>query len=511
MDSRLAEPQIFVRGTVVADMRWKQEREEVIELVYRVQADHGGNVAEREARKLGTWAPDAIKRGKKIRWLVAKGAPPVLSVTNKGSKALDAALASRDVAVPQPHWFGGSIVSVHSPTGPVLLPRSYEPYEELKQRALEQGLLTQDDIDRVAEAVRKEDEEPEEYRTLDEQVFPGTRGFAVAMEYNESHPLGGGTLDPAGHEGAYQVTATLTRRGAPNVPWVYVTDPYVMEGDSHLRLPELRGENDAVAVPFVIFSGEAGEEIWFELVSNQQNRLGQIRTSLRADSIEDARRKAQRLLNPFFCDLSYRYDVPIEVLQINVAELATLTVYGVKEDDFHEKVFRVDQFIGEHGLNYGELPNYEFFTRLYREGTNSSSMDYGFLCFFRLAEGLIELRRRAIIEEEGKRPDEVPRSSVLSDDDVVEGDEASDLFPAEQMGESLWTAFKRLEDDRTKVGHAFLYSENPLEGHADIIAERLEAEERAGTRRAQARYIARRLMNSMYFYSSKESAHVSDE
>jgi hypothetical protein len=54
------------------------------------------------------------------------------------------------------------------------------------------------------------------------------------------------------------------------------------------------------------------------------------------------------------------------------------------------------------------------------------------------------------------------------------------------MGQSLWTAFKKLEVERTKVGHAFLYSENPLEGHADIIAERLEAEERAGTRRSGA-------------------------
>lgn len=511
MGSRLAEPQIFVRGTVVADVRWKQEREEVIELVYRVQADHGGNLAEREARKFGPWAPDAIKRAKKIRWLVAKGSPSMLSVTKKGSKALDTALASRNVAGPEPHWFGGSVISVQSPTGPVLPPQSYEPYRELKQRALDEGLLTQADLDRVERAPRKEDEESEEYRTLDEQVFPGTRGFAVSLGYDERHPLGGGMMDPAGHEGAYQVTATLTRRGAPNVPSVYVTDSYMMEGDSHLRLPKMRTEGDAVVVPFIVVGGEEGEEIWFELLANQQNRLGQIRTSLRADSIEDARRKAQRLLNPFFCDLSYRYDVPIEVLQINVAELATLTVYGMKEDDFREKVFRVDQFIGEHGLNYSELPNYEFFTRLYREGTNSSSMDYGFLCFFRLAEGIIELRRRAIIEDEGKRPDEVPRSSVLSEDEVVEGDEASELFPAEQMGESLWTAFRRLEDDRTKVGHAFLYSENPLEGHADIIAERLEAEERAGTRRAQARYIARRLMDSMYFYSSKESSDDSDE
>jgi hypothetical protein len=494
----------------VADVRWKQEREEIIDLVYRVQADHGGNLAEREARKFGPWAPDAIKRAKKIRWLVAKGSPPILSVTNKGAKALDAALASRDVAVPQPHWFGGSIVSVQSPTGPVLPPQSYKPYEELKRRAFEHGLLTREDIDRVASAKRKEPEEPEGYRTLHEQIFPGTRGFAVALEYEEGHPLGGGMLDPAGHEGAYQVTATLTRRGAPNVPSVYVTDPYMMEGDSHLQMPELRGEGDAVAVPFIVYSGEEGEEIWFELVANRQSRLGQIRTTLRADSVEDARRKAYRLLNPFYCDLSYRYDVPVEVLQINVAELATLTAYGTKEDDFREKVFRVDEFIGEHGLNYGELHLYEFFTRLYREATNSSSMDYGFLCFFRIAEGVIELRRRAIIEREGKRPEEVPRSSVLADDEVIEGEEASDLFPAEQMGESLWTAFKRLEEDRTKVGHAFMYSENPLEGHTDIIAERIEAEERAGTRRAQARYIARRLMDSMYFYSN-ESAEDSEE
>lgn len=485
----------------MADVRWKQEREEVIDLVYRVQADHGGNIYEREARKLGPWAPDAVKRAKKIRWCVAKGSPPILSVTTKGSKALDAALASRDVTVPRPHWFGGSIVSVQSPTGPVLPPQSYKPYEELKQRVLEQRLLTQEDIDRIARAERKEPEEPEEYRTLDEQVFPGTHGFAVGLGYEEGHPLGGGMMDLAGHPGAYQVTATLTRRGAPNVPSVYVTDPYMMECDSHLWLPEPRRESDAVAVPFIVYYGAEGEEIWFELVKNQQGRLGQVRAILRADSIEDARRKAYRLLNPFFCDVSYRYDVPVEVLQINVAELATMTVYGMKEDDFREKVFRVEDFIGD-GMNYGELHLYEFFTRLYREGTNSSSMDYGFLCFFRLAEGVIELRRRSIIEQEGKAPRDVPRSSVFSKDEVVEGDEASTLFPAKQMGESLWTAFKRLEEDRTKVGHAFLYSEDPIGGHADIIVERIEGEELAGTRRAQARYVARRLMDSMYFYSS---------
>jgi hypothetical protein len=132
---------------------------------------------------------------------------------------------------------------------------------------------------------------------------------------------------------------------------------------------------------------------------------------------------------------------------------------------------------------------------------------YGFLCFYRVAEGIIKLRRKWIIEQEGKSPEEVTSPSVVSE--VVEGDEASKAFTPDMLGESLWTAFKNLEDDRVKIGHAFLHSEDPLEGHADIISDRLEGEEQAGTRRAQARYIARCLLQTEYFYSS-ESAEGSE-
>jgi hypothetical protein len=184
--------------------------------------------------------------------------------------------------------------------------------------------------------------------------------------------------------------------------------------------------------------------------------------------------------------------------------LATLTLGSVKDDDFKEKEFDSEQFLGD-GLNYGELPHYEFFTRLYREGVNSSSVDYGFLCFYRVAEGIIELRRKSIIEQEGKMPDDVPRPSVVLDAEVVEGDEASEVFQADMLGESFWTAFKNLEDDRVKIGHAFLHSEDFLDGHADIISDRLEGEEHAGTRRAKARYIARRLLQTEYFYSREST------
>ena len=476
--------------------------EEAMELIHRLQTAHGGRLAESEAReKLGPWVTDAAKRAERLSWLAIKGSPAVLMVTHGGRKALNAALASKN-AVPPPHWLGGSIPTVQSPTGPVLPAHSYESYKELQKRVLEEGILTQEDIDRIAHSPRREDQpgEPEEYRPLYESTFPGRRWFMVGPSYAEDHPLGGGMLDPMGYEGAYQVTATLNRRGSPNIPYVYVTDPNMIEGDSHLWLPEVTGEAGAVGVLSVVHTSYEDGDTAFELVPNRRGRLGKIRTVLRAESAGDAHKKAYRLLNPFLCDLSYRYDIPIEVLQINVAELATLTLGGVKDDDFHEKTFDPEQFLGD-GLYYGELPHYEFFTRLYREGVNSSSVDYGFLCFYRVAEGIIKLRRKGIVEEEGKSPEEVTGPSVVSE--VVEGDEASKAFPADILGESLWTAFKRLEDDRVKVGHAFLHSEDLLESHADIISDRLEGEEQAGTRRAQARYIARRLLQTEYFYSNE--------
>ena len=82
-----------------------------------------------------------------------------------------------------------------------MLPLSYEPYIKLKEWALQQGVRTQDDLDHVAYSPRMEPQEPEEFHTLDEMPFPGTRWSAVPMRYKDGHPFGGGFLDPPGHEG----------------------------------------------------------------------------------------------------------------------------------------------------------------------------------------------------------------------------------------------------------------------------------------------------------------------
>lgn len=423
----------------MGDVRWKEEREEIIELVYRIQAYHGGSLQEREVRKFGPWAVETVKRARKIRWLTTKGSPPVLNVTGKGSKALDAALASRGVLGTE--RFGGSIVHTSHEHGPVLLPQSLEPYMALKRWALERGMLTEEDIDRIVNSDREAVEEPTVVDRLHEQSFPGVLVYGAAFQRGEGHQLAGIPLDPQGYEGAYQVTVVLTRRGAPDEPSVFVLDAYALEGDSHLVLPERTSESGPEEhSSSVAYTSPEGEETVFELAANRQGRLGKISTVLRAGSAGDARKMAYRLLNPFLCDLSFRYDVPVEVLQMNVAELATLSLGGMKQADFLEKVFDPGKFFGT-GLSYEAIPNYEFFTRLYREGVNSSSADYGFLCFFRIAEGVIQLRRKRIAEQEGKPVGEVPRPDVFLEGEVIEGEDA-DAFSPELQGKPLWEALQ---------------------------------------------------------------------
>ena len=67
---------------------------------------------------------------------------------------------------------------------------------------------------------------------------------------------------------------------------------------------------------------------------------------------------------------------------------------------------------------------------LYREGVSPSSADYGFLCFFRIAEGIVELRQKKVMEAEDKSKKQVARPGLFSLDKVVDGKAASSLCTA---------------------------------------------------------------------------------
>lgn len=160
--------------------------------------------------------------------------------------------------------FGGSIVHTSYKHGPVLLPQSLGPYKESQRWALERGLLTQEDIDRIASSGGEAIEEPSGVDRLDEQSFPSVLVYGAAFQRGEGHPLSGVRLDLKGYEGAYQVTVVLTRRGAPDEPSVFVLDAYTLEGDSHLVLPGRAQESGPEArSASVVYNSTEGEETVF--------------------------------------------------------------------------------------------------------------------------------------------------------------------------------------------------------------------------------------------------------
>ena len=78
--------------------------------------------------------------------------------------------------------------------------------------------------------------------------------------------------------------------------------------DSHLLMCEEQREDGAVRVLSLVYTSHEDDNTEFQLLANQQGKLGPIRTVLRATSADDAWKTTYRLLNPFLCDLSYRHD-----------------------------------------------------------------------------------------------------------------------------------------------------------------------------------------------------------
>jgi hypothetical protein len=323
----------------MTSLRWAKERDEIIELLYRIRVDHDGIARNSTVRKFGPWAEEAMKRAIKIRWLKRTGRPERIELTPKGEKALTQALIGW-----QQIFYGGALISD---------PRSPYPVEPLGSPdyfgALQED-LTREDFAPVLEA--------RDVVLRDKPLrlgFPGLMAFAHVLEYPKDHPLGGKELDTGGYPGKYVVTLVLRRRGAPDIPNIVHTDHRALEGDSHLLLPEgFRGETVAEGKVQQLMNSHAledGEVINFLMLPNRWGRLGKIQVEVRAQRAEDASTIAYKKVVPVLCDFSFRRDVPMEVLQTNIVERTTLTHIAKKEIDSPTQEMPID-FFGPDGLNY---------------------------------------------------------------------------------------------------------------------------------------------------------------
>ncbi|MGB9433785.1 MAG: methylamine utilization protein MauJ [Candidatus Acidiferrum sp.] len=160
-------------------------------------------------------------------------------------------------------------------------------------------------------------------------------------------------------------------------------------GDSFIQIAKPEGErteNDADRV--VIFSShitETGvEKLEVEGIPNKEGRLAQCVVELPAPSFAEADRIAFGAVSGFFSTLAFEIDVPVRLGQLNIEQTSTQNAsmtYTCPYPDVH---------LTAAGTDLSQNPYVQSLLSLYREGINSNSMNYQFLCWYKVVEGIFQ-------------------------------------------------------------------------------------------------------------------------
>jgi hypothetical protein len=239
-------------------------------------------------------------------------------------------------------------------------------------------------------------------------LFPGEEGrLSIVPDH----------LKIAGQPGQYVADFLLIRPDHSPVPEGHFDFFSTTPGDSHLAIakPAAIHPNVPDVASIRIQTGIADQAIAFRGYPNPQGFLGRIESDpFQSDSFEDAHSKAHHLLAPILSTFAAELDLPVRVYRTLLIEQQT----GARS-------MRMTMPALEAALNYPPHPvigtEYSYYASLYREGLNSSSIAYRFLCLFKIAEGIRARRTRVTKERlaDGKPPIRIIERFPLSSADLV--------------------------------------------------------------------------------------------
>ena len=201
---------------------------------------------------------------------------------------------------------------------------------------------------------------------------------------------------------------TLARPGVLPKPETEFSFDANIPGDSHLAIapPTVAPPLDNPgATQIRVYAKTDDGEIVFDGFPNAAGFLGRLVTELQADDFRDAEHKAYRALAPTLSTWSAHLDIPVHVWRIHITSLGTRAEQISVINPYIEMPFG---FVGAEGVMTAE---YRGLISLYREGLESRSPVYQFLCLFKIAEGIRSLRER-VAAEARKRGDVPPTRPV---------------------------------------------------------------------------------------------------
>lgn len=201
-----------------------------------------------------------------------------------------------------------------------------------------------------------------------------------------------------GQRGMYRVQVLFARPGYPirrEKEHKFIDD---VVGSSHIKIakPEAERRPDDADQILLQLLGKNYRVIGH---ADKDGFLGKLVCELEADNNDAAEAEVYGSVSPFLSAWSMNADIPIHVETIQVTNLTT-----------HTSSLRAVTPHFEMNFGGGALPFFrdEFclYASIYREGLNSSSAFYRFLCFYKIIESLIAKRGRegALKKQAGQDP-----------------------------------------------------------------------------------------------------------
>ncbi|HWZ96683.1 MAG TPA: methylamine utilization protein MauJ [Candidatus Dormibacteraeota bacterium] len=190
----------------------------------------------------------------------------------------------------------------------------------------------------------------------------------------------GEALTPPSHtlQDNYRVVLTLNRTMPDSQSLNFESG---ISGDSYIQFA--KPENERSAGDFdemVIFYGHGSQRLEITGKANQQGRLAKLSVETSAPSFPEAEKIAFGAASPFLSALAFELDVPVRLTQMDVTQMSSHNSSMTYTCPYTEMV--------PTGNDHNNVPYVQSLLSLYREGINSNSPNYQFLCWYKIVEGV---------------------------------------------------------------------------------------------------------------------------
>ena len=232
---------------------------------------------------------------------------------------------------------------------------------------------------------------------------------------------------PSGKDGLYKVEFVLSRPNSPALADNRASfDLSNVSGDSHIFLgvPQKVATDEEEFLVAIFEANLPEENFLFYGYPNDKGFLSKIVVeNVKALNFQDAQAKAYNALAPTLSRISLLLDVPLHISNNVVTELSTNNHMSSLKLPYLAKTAPPFE-------NYQLHTESSKFASLYREALNSNSSNYQFLCFYKIIEGIRDVRRQRVTKEnqEALAKSEKPVRKV-------------ELIPSDRDGQAKWLNF----------------------------------------------------------------------